>query len=208
MRLIGTAALGLSIGILAAMALLWSEGRFDPPEPGSVSFGEARLGGPFALAKSDGTTVTEKALLGRVTLLTFSFQACGAPCDVSLQTIAQALAEAPRAASIAEMDLQAVAIGLDPDRESATQFEAYVRPFADGDRLLALSGSRDDIRALALAYGLPLALESVRQSQDPLRGFLPPIYVLDRTGRYVTHVPFGTDVETIIKAISEANRTS
>ncbi|MEL7303135.1 MAG: SCO family protein [Pseudomonadota bacterium] len=207
MRFIGTAAAGLCVGLLAAMALLWSEGRFTPPAPGDISFGTPRLGAPFALKTADGATVTEAALQGQLTLLTFTFERCGAPCDISLQLIAQVLAVAPAKAGVPPDGLRAIAVGIDPARQSGRALEAYVRPFASADRLVAVTGREPDVRALARAYGLPLTRDDA-DAGDPLRGFLPPIYLVGRNGQYVTHFAFGTPLETITAAIAEAQRGS
>src|ERR1700751_5816579 len=76
----------------------------------------AAIGGPFQLTDQAGTTVTEKDLQGRPTLIFFGFTHCPDVCPTSLFEISEIL----RAMGQDANKVNAWFISVDPDRDTAT----------------------------------------------------------------------------------------
>jgi protein SCO1/2 len=104
------------------------------------------FGGPFALVDHDGRPRRDTDFRGRHLLVYFGYTSCPDLCPLGLDTIAQALdLLGPRADAV-----QPVFVTVDPARDTPEVLREYVASF--DARLLGLTGSEADIRAVAKAY--------------------------------------------------------
>lgn len=115
--------------------------------PSAQAANAVTIGGPFALATPDGTTVTDRTYRGKWLLVYFGYTSCPDTCPTTLVDIAMTLKElGPDAA-----DLQPLFITLDPQRDTPEVMGEYVQSF--DPRIVGLTGSLDAIDAVVEAYG-------------------------------------------------------
>jgi protein SCO1 len=116
----------------------------EPPLAG------ARIGGPFTLTDQNGRSVTDRDFAGRYRLIYFGYSFCPDVCPVDMNRLMLGLRafqeiDAQRAARI-----QPIFITIDPERDRPETLGRFAAQF--DPRLLALSGTSEQIRSVADAY--------------------------------------------------------
>ncbi len=144
--------------------------------------GEAQVGGPFELVDQTGAAVTEETYAGKVMLIYFGYTYCPDVCPFSLQIMAAAMdqLDADQRARI-----QPILITVDPERDTPEQMASYVSSPAFPDGLVGLTGSEDQIAAVARAYRVVYQRAEDDSSADYLMDHSSIIYVMDGEGRFV-----------------------
>lgn len=121
-----------------------SDDEFADCRQGQVAGGD--IGGPFTLVNTAGKTVTDAEVLTKPALVYFGYTFCPDVCPLDMARNAEAvdlLAEKG-------IDVTPVFITIDPERdtpEALSDYAANLHP-----KLIALSGSEDQIRAASQAY--------------------------------------------------------
>jgi protein SCO1/2 len=166
-------------------------------EPGGS--GVALVGGPFSLTDQDGRKVSEKDFLGRHMLVFFGFTYCPDICPTELQVMMAALdAMGPQGDQI-----QPVFVSIDPERDTPEVLKSYVGNF--GARLVGLTGTPDEIAAVAKAYRVYYAKAGDQTSPDSyLMDHSSIIYLMGPDGRFVKHFPYTTDVAKLTAELKDA----
>jgi protein SCO1/2 len=161
--------------------------------------GVALVGGPFSLTDQDGRRVTEKDFLGRYMLVFFGFTYCPDICPTELQVMTAALdAMGPAAEKI-----QPVFVSVDPERDTPEVMKAYVANF--GPRLIGLTGTPEEIAAMAKAYRVYCAKAANQNAPgDYLMDHSSIIYLMDEDGSFVKHFAYTTDVEKLTSELKKA----
>jgi cytochrome oxidase Cu insertion factor (SCO1/SenC/PrrC family) len=165
--------------------------------------GVALVGGPFSLTDQNGRRVSEKDFLGRHMLVFFGFTYCPDICPTELQVMTAALdAMGPEGEKI-----QPVFVSIDPERDTPEVLKSYVENF--GPRLIGLTGTPEEIAAVAKAYRVYYAKAGDQSSPDSyLMDHSSIIYLMGPDGRFVKHFPFTTDVAKLTAELKEALRAS
>lgn len=112
----------------------------------------ARIGGPFTLTNQDGQRVTEKDYAGKYRIVYFGYSYCPDVCPVDLQLLMQGLRLFERQDAAAAAKVQPIFITVDPARDTPAVLKTYVAAFHP--RLVGLTGSEDEIAAVAKAYAV------------------------------------------------------
>ena len=118
------------------------------PECGgnSVAGGNAAIGGPFELLDGAGRIVTDADVIDGPTLVYFGYTFCPDVCpfDVARNALAVDLLD--------EMghDVTPVFITVDPARDTVEIMDRYARDMHP--KMIALTGSEDQVKAAARAY--------------------------------------------------------
>jgi len=112
----------------------------------------ARIGGPFTLTNQDGQRVTEKDYAGKYRIVYFGYSYCPDVCPVDLQLLMQGLRLFERQDAAAAAKVQPIFITVDPERDTPAVLKTYVAAFHP--RLVGLTGSEDEIAAVAKAYAV------------------------------------------------------
>jgi protein SCO1/2 len=115
------------------------------PAPSTATRG---VGGPFALTDQNGKQVTQADFSGRYMMIFFGFTNCPDVCPLTLQRIADALAEAPDVAK----RIVPILISVDPERDTPEKLKDYVAFF--GPSFQGLTGTPEQIAALVKSYGV------------------------------------------------------
>jgi cytochrome oxidase Cu insertion factor (SCO1/SenC/PrrC family) len=171
---------GLAV-ILAAFALdyWWIGGS-------GGGFTTVAIGGPFSLLDQDGVLRHDSDFRGELMLVYFGYTYCPDACPTALQTMTTALDDLGDEAKA----VQPIFVSVDPERDTVAQMKSYAQNFHP--RLLALTGSPDQVAAAANAYRI--FYEKVKAEDggsDYLVDHSSFVYLMGRDGRYLAH--FGPD---------------
>ena len=193
-----THAIALS-ALLAAGALAGLV-AFAPgfEKPRMVVSGIARVGGPFTLTAHTGERISDEAFRGQYMLVTFGFTRCLDVCPAELQVMSAALdAMGPGAERI-----QPLFITIDPERDTVAHLSDYVANFHP--RLIALTGTSDEIASVAKAYHVWYEKVEEAGSADYLMDHTSITYLMGPDGAFIQHFSFGTSAAALAEAMLAA----
>jgi protein SCO1 len=136
------------------------------------------IGGPFTLIAPSGTTVTDQTYRGRWLLIYFGYTSCPNTCPTALLEIATALdklgSEAAR--------LQPIFITVDPEHDTPAVMGEYTQAF--DARIVGLTGSPQQIAAVASAYGAYYTRHSIGPGGDDVVDHSTYIYLMNPQGTF------------------------
>lgn len=168
-------------------------------QSGSTSVGTVNIGGPFTLTDQSGKVVTDADYRGKYMLIYFGYTYCPDVCPTSLSIMSNAL----DLLSPEQLDkVVPIFISIDPERDTPEALADFVPNFHD--KLLGLSGTAEQTKAVAKAYKVYYA----KVSGDDKDG----IYTMDHSsitylmgpdGKYVAHFSHGTKAEVMAKRLAE-----
>lgn len=177
-----TPAAVLGAGLLGAAGWM-SLGR----EGGAVP-----IGGPFRLQGGDGRAVTDRDFLGRWMLVYFGFTHCPDACPTGLQTLATALDSLDPAA---RRQVAVLFITVDPERDTPALMAEYVTAFGPG--ITGLSGTPEQVAAVAKAYRVYYAKRPRAGSEEYDVDHSTIIYLMDPRGRFAANFTHETTPEAV-----------
>ena len=161
--------------------------------------GAASIGGKFELVDQNGQTRTDSEFRGKLMLIYFGYAFCPDACPTALQAMTLALNRlGPAGDSVVP-----IFITVDPERDTPEQLKRYAENFHP--RLIALTGSADQVAAAATAYRVYYA-----KQKDPnvTGGYLMDhtsiIYLMGRDGRYLSHFTHATSPEAMAAEIEKS----
>jgi cytochrome oxidase Cu insertion factor (SCO1/SenC/PrrC family) len=160
--------------------------------------GKALIGGPFSLVDQDGKRVTEQDFRGKYMLVFFGYTYCPDVCPTELQVMMAALDQMGGAGK----DIVPVFVSVDPERDSPETIKAYVGNF--GPRLVGLTGTPEEIAAIAKAYRVYYAKGASKDGDDYLMDHSSIIYLMDPNGSFVKHFAYTTDAARLADNLKEA----
>jgi protein SCO1/2 len=198
-RTIRWIAAGLAVAALAASAALWlrpggMEG--DVRSAGGIATpAGVPIGGPFTLIDQNGKPVTDATWRGRWMLVYFGYTYCPDVCPTELQTVAAALDALGKQAA----QMVPIFITIDPERDTAERMAEYVKLF--DARLVGLTGTPEQIAAVAKAYRVYYAKVPAKDSAPYLMDHSSFLYLMGPDGRFQTLFRPGTSAQDIADAI-------
>lgn len=200
-------AVAFSIVVLMIVGLLVGRHYFGPDSQAvdeQITTTSPLIGGPFTLVDQNGVTVTDADFKGRFMLVYFGYTFCPDVCPTALTRNAEAMDLLGEEAE----KVVPIFITIDPERDTVAHMKEYAKFF--DPRLVALSGSEEQVKAAAKAY-------RVYYSKVKEEGAAPDNYLMDHTaitflmgpdGEFLQH--FSHDAtpedmaERIRKVIAEA----
>ena len=169
-------------------------------ETSAVTVGTAAIGGPFTLTNHLGARVSEKDFAGRYLLVFFGFTHCPDVCPAGLQVMSAALDELGSKADA----VVPLFVTVDPARDAPEIMKAYVSAFHP--RLIGLTGSEAEIRAMTKTYRVYAERVDDPGSADGYTmNHSTFIYLMDRTGAYLTHFSHSESPDVIASRIAALN---
>ena len=160
--------------------------------------GVALVGGPFTMTDQNGQRVSEKDFLGKHMLVFFGYTYCPDICPTELQVMMAALDQLGRQAD----EVQPVFVSIDPARDTPEVMKAYVENF--GPRLTGLTGSPEEVAAMAKAYRAYYAKSGDTSSPDAyLMDHSSIIYLMGPDGRFRKHFTYTTDAQRLAGELRE-----
>lgn len=161
--------------------------------------GEALIGGPFTMVSHTGETVTEKTFAGKPMLLFFGFTYCPDICPTELQVMAEALRQLDDKGN----DIQPILVSVDPERDTPTVLASYVPAF--GDRFIGLTGTAEQVKAMASAYRVYYARVENKDAPDAYSmDHSSIIYLMGPDGKFLKHFTYTTDAKALAEGIAVA----
>jgi cytochrome oxidase Cu insertion factor (SCO1/SenC/PrrC family) len=199
MRCVVRAAMAGVLG--AAVAAAAQTGTGESPRADAARLmnelmaGTGPIGGPFLLTDQEGRLAGPEQWRGKVSLLYFGYMYCPDACPAALSDIGVAI----DALGAQGAQVQPVFVTLDPTRDTPQMRGDYARSF--NPRFLALGGTEDEVRRVALAYKVYYEKESRPGSDHYLIDHSSFTYVLDTNGRYIGFFPPGTSGKRIAEQV-------
>jgi len=148
---------------------------------------DAPIGGPFTLIDENGRTVRDRDFRGRYMVLFFGYTSCPDVCPLTLLHVTRGLEMFMRDDPVRAALVQPIFVTVDPERDTPAALKAFHQNFSP--RIIMLTGEKRAIARLAAQYGVEF-----RKVADPrVAGYLMEhtafLFLMDRDGRYVTHLP-------------------
>ncbi len=189
------AAVALLLAVVAAVLLYTPLGRQLWQGQNAGDGGIALIGGPFHLTDQNGQIRSAADFRGQFTLVFFGYSNCPDVCPTTLQTITTVLGKlGPDAAKVTP-----IFITVDPARDTPQVLKAYAANFTP--RLVALSGSAEEIAAVAKAYRI--YYKKIGEGADYSMDHTALIYVMGPDGRYLAHFPPEATADDIVKDLRQ-----
>src|SRR3954469_11983684 len=182
------ALLGIWIAVLLGAAGWIGWDAWQGKQPG--------IGGPFALVDQNGKTVTADSLKGKPTLIYFGYTYCPDVCPTSLLLMETAV---EKLGADAAKKVNLVFITVDPERDTPELIKGYVTNF--GPTFEGLTGTPEQIAQVARAYRVYFQKVPGKDGGPYLMDHSSIVYLLDRSGRFVTHFTHEAKAETIAGAV-------
>jgi cytochrome oxidase Cu insertion factor (SCO1/SenC/PrrC family) len=193
LKIVRRAAYVLIALVLAGLGgVLWWRGEAPRLSDIGVAIpGGVSMGGPFTLVNTAGETVTEASFRGRWMLLYFGFTFCPDVCPTDLQTISAALDKlGPLGQRVVP-----VFVTIDPERDTPAVLGEYTKLF--DERLVGLTGSKEQVAAAAKAYRVYYARAKSRDSSDYLMDHSAFIYLVGPDGGFRALFRHGMSVQEL-----------
>jgi protein SCO1/2 len=158
---------------------------------------EVAIGGNFVLMNQHSETVRASDFNEKLMLVYFGFTHCPGMCPSDLAVMTEALYSLGGDAS----EVVPIFITVDPERDNVERMAEYASNFHPS--LQALTGIKEDIDRVVKAYKVFYQ----RAEDDVVDGYdinhSGYMYLMGRTGKYLTHFRHGQPVEEIIAGIKK-----
>lgn len=146
----------------------------------------------FTLTDGEGHPWALDSLQGRWVLLAYGYTSCPDVCPATLSALGRVKEElGPQAEQV-----QVVFVSVDPERDTATLVQEYVRHF--GDDFIGLTGTPEAVAAAAAAYGVNYQAVEVDSAVGYLISHTAFIYVIDPDLQWRLTIPFGVKPPEIV----------
>jgi protein SCO1/2 len=179
LKIVRYAAFALIAVLLVGWGAVWLRGSgMKLDDLGVAMPGGVSMGGPFTLVNTNGETVTDKTYRGRWMLVYFGYTYCPDVCPTELQTMVSAL---DRVGTLAERVVP-IFVTIDPERDTPAALAEYVKLF--DERLVGLTGSKDQISAATRAYRVYYARAKAKDTTDYLMDHSSFIYLIGPDGGF------------------------
>lgn len=179
--------------LLAGLPIAYLNWPAPVPVTAAIQDG-ANIGGTFTLQAPNGRSVTQNTFKGRWTLVFFGFTHCPDVCPTTLSQIASVLdGLGDRAAQ-----LQPLFITLDPQRDSPELLAEYTAFF--DPRILGLSGSTEQTRQVAEAYGV--YFKQVAAGDAYTLDHTTTLYLMGPNGEFKRHFSEPLSADAMVKDIA------
>jgi len=165
---------------------------------GTAVASNVSIGGPFSLTDQDSNRVSDSDLRGQYLLIYFGYAHCPDVCPTTLQDMAQALdVLGPDGAAVTP-----VFVTVDPARDTPDFLKDYVTAFHP--RMIGLTGTAEEIKAVAKAYRVYYAKAPSESDEDYLMDHSSYTYLMDRDGKYLSLFRFGASPDEMAEGIRTA----
>jgi cytochrome oxidase Cu insertion factor (SCO1/SenC/PrrC family) len=178
--------------------------RAQQPDPARAArlmddlmWGRGHVGGPFALTDHTGRKRTDTDFRGKLLIVYFGYTTCPDICPTELMQIGLAVDKLGAAGD----DVQPLFISVDPARDTAAVLAEYVSQFHQ--RLIGLTGTPEEIRAVADSYKAYYAKYSPPDGAVYLMDHTGFVYLMGRSGEYLGFFPPGTTADRMDEIIRQ-----
>jgi cytochrome oxidase Cu insertion factor (SCO1/SenC/PrrC family) len=177
---------GIVGGNNPAVAAQSAEERAAAQAMDDLMYGRGAIGGPFTLTDQSGRRRSDAEFRGKLLIIYFGYTYCPDICPADLQQIGLAVDNLGDVGSA----VQPLFITIDPARDTPEVLSQYVPSFHP--RLLGLTGSPDEIAAVAREYKVVYAKYQPSDGGPYLMDHSGFVYIVDPAGKYRGFFPPGT----------------
>jgi protein SCO1 len=182
------------IGVLLAVLLLGAGGMMWF---GGQKAGMPTVGGPFALENGEGKPVTDRDFRGHYMLVYFGYTYCPDVCPTTLTAVADAMDKLGQKAN----EVQPLFITVDPKRDTPPVVKQYASAF--GPRVIGLTGSQDQIAAVAKEYRVYYAEHRTGPGpNDYSMDHSSILYLMGPDGQFIAPIRADQSGDDMAKAIA------
>ncbi|MDG5488666.1 SCO family protein [Sphingomonas sp. BGYR3] len=171
-----TALFALALGLAAC-----SQPSQSPPLEG------ARIGGPFALTGADGRTVRDTDFAGKYRIVYFGYTYCPDVCPVDMANIGQGVKLLAKSDPDAASRVVPIFISIDPARDTPEVVGKFAANF--GDTVVGLTGTPEQIAAVAKSYAAIYSKEGDPKAKDYLMSHTNIAYLMGPDGKPIALLP-------------------
>jgi protein SCO1/2 len=157
--------------------------------------GTQPLGGDFTLNTTKNIDVSLSSFKGKVVLLYFGFTHCPDMCPTELLQFKQVLEMLP---ADKRALVQPIFISVDPKRDTAEVLDPYVGFF--DKRILALTGSEEELRKVASQYGAQFRY--VPTGSTYTVDHTVNMFLINPQGKLVRIIPYGTPTQNVLQLVT------
>jgi protein SCO1/2 len=157
----------------------------------------ADFGGPFTLTDHNGNTVSDRDFRGKLMLVYFGYTTCRDICPADVQNMAAAIDRLGRRGE----DVVPIFITLDPGRDTPARLKQFLAPVHP--RFVGLTGTVEEIDRVAELYRVEFQRMEERGPEDYIVGHPGLMYIMGRTGEFLTLIPPLTDGDAMAEEIAK-----
>ncbi|MXX04259.1 MAG: SCO family protein [Gemmatimonadetes bacterium] len=170
--------------LVAAGLLLFPGCRAEPPPPPQIDIPELldygeRFGGDFMLTDQEGERFDLSEHRGDAFLIFFGYTYCPDACPLMLSKLAAVY-------DVLDLEpgqrVRTIYVTVDPRRDTPKQLGDYLAYFSTVD-VRGLTGSREEIDAVAEWYGVLYKLQEPNEAGHYLVAHTTTLFLVDREGR-------------------------
>ena len=158
----------------------------------------AAIGGPFQLTDQKGAPADASVLKHKWNAVFFGYTFCPEACPTTLL----ALGQAEKLLGPKAKDFQAVFVSVDPGRDTPRVMANYLSNSAFPQRTLGLTGTAQQVAAVAHAYKVYYA--KAGDGPDYQVNHSTITYLMGPTGAFVCVIPYGETPQVMAGQIQKA----
>ena len=162
----------------------------------------AEIGGPFSLIDGDNKTVTDKSFLGKPMLVYFGYTMCPDVCPTSLSLMGAAMEIVEKQEPNIAANIQPVFITIDPERDTPKLMKEYATSGGFPKRLIGLTGSIEQVSAVAKAYKVGYRkVANANSAANYTMDHTSIMYLIDSKGKLATFFSESNDPQKIAQCL-------
>ena len=186
---------GVLLGLVVTSVIVWQWTRSAESESAASHFLPSPIPAPdFSLRTHLGEEVSLSELSDRTLVIFFGYTHCPDVCPTTMAVITRAL---DRLASRAS-HFQPIFVTVDPERDTPERLDTFLRSFHPS--FLALTGSEEEIRSVADAYGVFFA--KAGEEEDYLMDHSARTFVVGRDGKIGLTFPAFVNTDDVVRDLS------
>ena len=162
-----------------------------------LMWGRGHVGGPFTLIDQTGKPRSDTDFRGKLLLVFFGYTTCPDICPTELMQIGLAVDRLGAASD----QVQPLFISVDPARDTPSVLAPYVAQFHP--RLIGLTGTPEQVRAVADAYKAYYAKYLSPDGAVYLIDHTGFVYLMGRSGEYLGFFPPDTSADRMVEVIRQ-----
>jgi protein SCO1/2 len=188
----GAALLGVVVALFVVPAVVG-----EPHEYAGTVLSNPGPAPSFTLTADTGERIGVDAYEGKVVLMYFGYTYCPDVCPASLAELADAIDDLGDASD----EVQVVMVSVDPERDTPALLGEYLDHF--NASFVGMTGTAEEIASVADLYGVFYEAHEGTAATGYLVDHLASVMVIDKKGRMVEIVGFGTKGEAIAADVRE-----
>lgn len=162
--------------------------------------GKPLIGGPFKLTDMNGSTFTDKDLLGKFSILYFGFTMCPDVCPEELEVLAYVLKETNK--DPAHKKIQPIFVTCDPARDTPEVLKEYLADFHPD--IIGLTGTYQQIKDICKKYRVYFSTPpNVKPGQSYLVDHSIFFYMMDPEGKFIDVIGRNYDGPEALAKVAE-----